>query len=197
MEALPAADALEVDGFNGLSVAGILFTKILVGAAARRTLTDAELDVALAHEHAHQRAWDNLKRFAVFCAPDFLGLSEGGRRLEQSWNAAVECLADARAVAGDATRAVNLASALVKVARLVEESPNHSESVVWSSLYQQCLLEMRVRRLVSGAVTPGPVRLPIVSLATASAVTTLAALWIAAVPHDIYRLTEALIRLLP
>ena len=51
--------------------------------------------------------------------------------------------------------------------------------------------------LVGEVVTPGPLRLWIVSLATVSIATTLAALWIAAVPHDIYRLTEAVIRLLP
>ena len=192
-----AADALEVDDLNGLSLAGILSTRVLVGATARRVLTAQELDVALAHERAHRRAWDNLKRFAVFCAPDVLGLSAGGRQLEQSWNAAAECLADARAVAGDAARAVNLASALVKVARLVEISPPRAAVAAWSTFHQQGLLETRVRRLLAGAPTPGAVRLPIASLAGASVMTMLAASWLSAVPHGVYWLTEALIRVLP
>jgi len=190
-------EVLEVDGLNGLSVAGIFSTKILVGANARRALTEAELDVALAHEHAHRCAWDNLKRFVVFCAPDFLGLSKGGRQLERAWNSAVECLADEQAVAGDANRAVNLAAALVKVARLADLSPSQTGPVVWSMFHQQGLLEIRVRRLVDGTSTPGPFRLPVVSLAAGVVAMTLAALWMASVPHDIYRLTEALIRLLP
>ena len=160
------AEALEVDGLNGLSVAGILSTKILVGANARRALTHAELDVALAHEQAHRRLWDNLKRFVVFCAPDILGLSEAGRQLERMWNSAVECLADEQAVAGDANRAVNLAAALVKVARLADASPSQNGPVVWSALHQPGLLELRVRRLVNGASTPGQFGLPVVSLAT-------------------------------
>jgi hypothetical protein len=194
---LRSADALEVEGLTGLSLAGFFSTKILVGATARQALTDAELDVALAHERAHRRAWDNLKRFAVFCAPDLLDLSRGGRQLEQAWNAAAECRADALAVEGDATRAVNLASALVKVARLADRSPAQTGSIAWSTFHQKGLLETRVRRLVDGASAPRPPRLPIVSLVTGSALLTLAALWMASVPHDIYRLTEALIRLLP
>jgi len=194
-----AAEALEeVNGLNGLSLAGIISTKILVGTTTRQALTDAELEVAIAHEQAHRRAWDNLKKFVVFCTPDVLGLTEGGRRLERAWNAATECQADAQAVAGDPARAVNLASALVKVARLVDTSSGrHVGSIVWSTFHQPGLLETRVRRLVEGASAPGAVRLPIVSLAASSMAVTLAVLWLANVPHDIYRLTEALIRLLP
>ena len=190
-------DILEIDGLSGLTVAGIFSTTILVGASARQALSDAELDVALAHEQAHRRAWDNLKRLAIFCAPDVLGFSEAGRQLERTWNAAVECFADARAVAGDRMRAVNLASALVRVARLADRSQDRLDSIVWSPFHQKGLLEMRVRRLVDGALEPRAVSRRVASLAAALIVTTLAALWLAAVPHDIYRLTEALIRFLP
>ena len=102
----------------GISLAGILHPTIVVGRRVREALTREELDVALAHEVAHWQSWDNVKRFAMFASPDVLRFTRAAGDLEHGWRAEAECLADARAVDGDASRAVNLASALVKVARL-------------------------------------------------------------------------------
>ena len=100
----------------GISLAGILHPTIVVGRRVREALTREELDVALAHEVAHWQSWDNVKRFAMFASPDVLRFTRAANDLEHGWRAEAECLADARAVDGDASRAVNLASALVKVA---------------------------------------------------------------------------------
>src|SRR6185295_4265020 len=143
----------EVRNLSGVSLVGLLRTRILVGDAVRRTLTNEELGVALAHEAAHRLAGDNVKRSAIYCAPDFFWLFRGARRLESAWHAAAECAADARAVAGSRARALDLASALVKVSRLAAKSPSWAVSPVWSALHDPPLLDMRVRRLVSGAPT--------------------------------------------
>jgi hypothetical protein len=52
----------ELEGFAGVSLAGVIHPRILIGADVTRELTPAELDVAVAHERAHGDALDNLTR---------------------------------------------------------------------------------------------------------------------------------------
>jgi Zn-dependent protease with chaperone function len=182
----------------GISLAGIVRTTIVVGKRVREALTREELEVALAHEVAHRRSWDNAKRFAMFASPDVLRFTRAARDLEQSWGGEVECLADARAVEGDELRAANLASALLKVARLAAIGPGALPAgPLWSTFYEEALLETRVRRLVDGAVTaPRPSwMLAITSASTAAG--TLGLVWIAGVPRAVHLVTEGLVRLLP
>jgi hypothetical protein len=182
----------------GISLAGIVRTTIIVGKRVRETLTREELDVALAHEVAHRRSWDNAKRFAMYAAPDVLRFTRVAREIEQRWCDEAECLADARAVDGDDSRAVDLASALLKVARLAASGPAAMPAgPLWSTFYEEALLEMRVRRLVNG-----PARAPRLSwrpaagsAGTAAGVLSLA--WITGVPTAVHFITEGLVRLLP
>ena len=170
--------------------------RILIGPAVAQELSSAELEVAVAHELAHRQAFDNLARWAMLCAPDFFGISGAARRLERDWHAAAESLADARAVRGDSTRAVHLASALVKVTRLAAEGPASPPVPAWSTLNDPPLLERRVRRLVAGAAplaAPGRSRM-------IPALVTLGAAFLLAVPAlavMVHRLTETLVNLLP
>lgn len=187
------AGAHEVEGLEGVSLAGVFKTRIVVAAEVARQLTPAELDVAVAHEVAHRDAFDNLTRVVMMCAPDFFGASRAAGRLERRWHVAAETRADDRAVRGDGVRAVHLASALVKVARL---SAGVSPSPAWSTLNDPSLLERRVRRLLTGAApstaTSGG--------ATVAMMATIAAgllVLVPAVTGSIHRLTEALIDWLP
>src|SRR5687768_17234511 len=82
----------EVQGLRGITLAGIIRPRILIGSRARQVLTSAELDLAIAHEGAHLRARDNLWRVLVHCAPDCLGWSRQARRLERLWEGEAECL---------------------------------------------------------------------------------------------------------
>jgi hypothetical protein len=144
----------EAEELCGVSLSGVVRTRILIGPAASAQLSSSELQAAVAHELAHRDALDNLKRYAMFCAPDLFGFTTAARRLERQWHSAAESLADARAVNGDPRGALHLASALVKVARLTADrsfaSPPPS-SLIWSTLHDPPLLERRVRRLLSGA----------------------------------------------
>jgi Zn-dependent protease with chaperone function len=194
-----AGSAFELDGLAGVSLAGIWRPRILVGSEALATLTPAELDVAISHEVAHRRAKDNLKRFLMFCAPDLLGWTAVARQLEARWEAEAEYEADARAVMGRGDRAVVLASALVKVARL-SGLPDRSLAHRWSissAFHVPTLLEMRVRRLVSGSVdapsAPG-------TLAWSAAVVCLAisaGMWMLGPSHLLHLVTEAMVTHLP
>ena len=184
----------EVPGLRGIALAGIFRPRILIGTGAREILTPGELDLAIAHERAHHRAWDNLSRTVMQCAPDFFGFSREARRLEALWEAEAECLADAAAVAGSDARATRLASALVKVARLASDEDTWLAG--WSTFHHPALLEARVRLLVSD--TPvRPARVYRGKTAAAFAVTIVAAAWTAGLPQQIHRLTESLLALLP
>ena len=159
-----------------------------------RELTPAELDLAVAHERAHQRAGDNLSRALIHCAPDFLGLIPRASRLERLWEAEAECLADAAAVNGNPVRATRLASALVKVARLA--STDRTWTPGWSTFHHPALLETRVRLLVSTPRVPSatPRFMPTAATCGLAAV---AAAWMFGVPQQLHWLTEALIAMLP
>jgi Zn-dependent protease with chaperone function len=188
-------DIDEVDELPGLSLAGILRPRILVGRKVTTQLTGAELDVAIAHETAHRDAFDNLARWCMLCAPDVLCCSTVSARLEHEWHVTAESRADARAIRGDRIRAVHLASALIKVARLSEDWTRTRPVVAWSTLNDPDLLRRRVRRLVSDVL---PVADPPASLG-ARAVIAVVAIMVAlpAVAGPIHRLTEALVAILP
>ncbi len=120
-----------------ISLAGLLRPRVFVASPVIEAFTSDEMDVSLAHEVAHHDARDNLKRMLVACSPDLLGIWPSGRALERRWRAAVEFAADDGAVGGDESRAVALASALIKVARLSPAAPAAGAS---SAFYDGTLL---------------------------------------------------------
>ncbi len=201
---LPGGDAAEsvirvVDGLPGVSLFGIWRPRILIGADARGVLTPAELGLAISHEVAHQRSRDNLKRFLICCAPDLFFWTRVARELEDRWQAAAECEADAHAVRGDSYRAVLLASVLVKVARIGHAAggPGVESAAIVSAFHVPTLLETRVRRLVAGrALPPSGAR----RLAWSSAMLSVgisASLWLLGFSATLHSVTEAMVAYLP
>jgi hypothetical protein len=193
--AKPHGTAFEVHGYGGVSLAGILRPRIFIGSSALAALTPAELDVAISHEIAHRRSLDNVKRFLISCAPDVFGLLPIARRLEDRWEAETECQADALAVRGDTSRAVMLASALVKVARLPR--PAIHPAPLWSGFHAAALLETRVRRLVDGQTTVPRMRTGVWSAAAVVAGTLALVAWTFNLSYAVHVATEALVIYLP
>jgi len=191
------AGALEVRGFPGVSLAGILRPTILVGSDTVAALTPAELDAAICHEQAHRRSRDNFKRFLMFCAPDLFGWSATAREVEDRWQAEAECQADARAAGGDDRRALVLASALVKVARLTSRSTAVLPSPAWSAFHLAALLETRVRRLTAGRAPAdaGSGRLWRGLLVAAVGIATAA--WLSDGSYALHQVTESMVTHLP
>jgi beta-lactamase regulating signal transducer with metallopeptidase domain len=190
-----AAAWVEVPLMRGIALAGVIRPRVLVGSTARQALTAAELEVAVAHELAHQRSRDNLTRALMRSVPDFLGFTRAGRRIERLWEGEAECLADARAVNGSPARATRLASAMVKVARLAG-ADEKLYALGWSTFHHRSLLERRVRLMVEHP----PARLrPGCNLTTLAAIVTGAVglAWVGGLPHELHAITEALIALLP
>lgn len=192
-----ATGAYEIDGVHGVSLAGVLRPTILVGSATVEALTPAELDAAIAHEVAHRRSGDNLKRFLIHCAPDVFGWTAAARRVEELWQAESECRADAEAVHGDERRAVVLASALVKVARLTRRPGAIAPSPAWSAFHVPSLLETRVARLVSGRFETSRGFRRLGGGIAAASVGIPAAVWVFNLSHSLHVLTETLVTRLP
>jgi hypothetical protein len=186
----------EADGVPGLALAGLLRTRILIARQAAASLTAAELDVAIAHELAHRRAVDNLKRWALHCAPDFFGSSAIAKRTEQAWHAAAESLADARAVHGDAQRALDLASALIKVARLTAPPASLACTPAWSPFNDPALLEWRVHQLTFDVPAATPYR-PVRTAGAAALLLLVTALLVPILSGAIHQVTEAAVAYLP
>ncbi len=187
----------EAEGVQGLALAGLLRTRILMGREVAASLTAAELDVAIAHETAHRRAVDNLKRWALHCAPDFFGACGTARKLERAWHAAAESIADDRAVGGDPRRALDLASALVKVARSTAEASSSVLTPVWSPFNDPALLERRVQRLLSDVPPAEPAARAGAGAAVGLLLLVITAPFIPLVPGAIHTVTEAAIAFLP
>jgi len=100
-----------------LTIVGLRKPHVLISDLALRLLTENEMGIALRHERAHIHSRDNLKKLIFrFCA--FPGMG----RLETAWAEASELAADYAAVS-NASDAVDLATALVKLSRLVPIKP--------------------------------------------------------------------------
>jgi hypothetical protein len=131
------------------------------------------------------------------------GWSTAARDLEARWLAEVECQADARAVGGDDGRAVLLASALVKVARLTRRPGPVVASPAWSALHLAALLETRVRRLTAAraAAQVGSGRisglLVFTTLTTLTAVGLSMAAWLSDGSYVLHLVTESMVTHLP
>jgi Zn-dependent protease with chaperone function len=187
---------LALPGLPGISLAGIVRTNVLIGRDALHALSAAELDVAISHEMAHRRSRDNVKRFLMYCAPDVFGLLGVAQALERKWEAEAECLADSAAVDGDRQRAMLLASALVKVARLTYRGPMIVPPPAWSAFHVPTLLESRIRRLVDGDLPRAPRgRIWLVMALAGSAAPVV--VWLADLSYTLHAVTEAMVTRLP
>lgn len=130
-----------------MTVAGIVRPKVLLSRAAESVLTAGELHTALNHEIAHIRSRDNLKklllRFVMF--PGMAGL-------EAAWLEATEMAADDAAVS-NATEALDLAAALIKLSRMelvqwgsVDPAVDLTAALVYGS---DSVVSARVERLIA------------------------------------------------
>jgi len=101
-----------------LVLAGIFRPSLLVYRGVLQALSTEELEVALRHENAHRVSRDNLKRLFLLLLPDPFPFAPQFSLLEQAWAKLSEWAADDEAVRGDPRRALSLASALLRVARM-------------------------------------------------------------------------------
>jgi hypothetical protein len=101
-----------------LALAGVVRPRLIISDGVLRSLSADQLEVALQHENAHSVSRDNLKRLVFLLAPDPFPFIRGFAFLEQAWARFTEWAADDDATQGNSRRAVSLAGALVRVARM-------------------------------------------------------------------------------
>ncbi len=101
-----------------LCVGGYLRPTIYASADLMRSLDPAEFEAALAHEVSHATSRDPLRLLWMRSCPDFLQAFDLDGPWRSSFAQACEFTADALATRGNPEVALDLASALVKVARL-------------------------------------------------------------------------------
>lgn len=108
------------NAFPTMAVVGIFRPQLFVATRLRSALLPEELSVAAAHELAHARRGDNLRRALMLARRALLPLP-GTAILDRDWSRASELAADDEAASTRAEAALDLASALVKIARLISD----------------------------------------------------------------------------
>lgn len=128
-------------------VIGISNPRIFIGREALASLEPEELRAAICHESAHVSAFDNCKRL-LLSVTRLPRLFSGLRALDLAWAEAAECAADEETVMRQGIPALELSSALVKIARL--RAPGDWPLVAASQLVvpnQPRAMAQRLRRL--------------------------------------------------
>lgn len=125
---LERSDTIRIDGLGGsayrlehsfpvMAVVGVFRPRLFVARKVLESLTPSELNAAISHELGHIRSRDNFKRVILNVCRCLL-LFPVGSGLDEAWSAASEEAADFSAAGSDPSRAMDLASALVKLARI-------------------------------------------------------------------------------
>lgn len=104
--------------FPVIAVVGAFRPRLFIASQVVETLSPSELQAALEHETGHLLAHDNLKRAIVRACSD-LAFIPGSGQLERAWLEASEAAADEYAARRDRRFGLDLAAALVKIARMV------------------------------------------------------------------------------
>jgi hypothetical protein len=182
--------------FPVVAVVGTLRPRLFVAERVLAGLTGEELAAVLAHEEGHLAARDNLKGLLLRCCPDPLALLPLGDRLCRAWAEAAEAAADEHAARAGSPRALALAGALVKVARMAP--PGQRASLPATAFHDGAGIARRVKRLLDRtekedvASPRSPYALSAWAFAPVLALTATSPLVLRAV----HALTEAALRLL-
>ena len=145
--------------FPVIAVVGVLHPRLFVANQIFNSLTSEELSAAIQHEAGHIVARDNLKRGLMRACRDTLLIIPCGRPLDIAWKEASEAAADENAARGGAKVALDLASALIKIARMVPAgmTPAMPAAALLVSANEVSCIGERVRRLLQLA-NPGTQR---------------------------------------
>ncbi len=112
--------------FPVIAVVGAFRPRMFVAGQIFESLNDAEFQAAARHEAGHLVARDNLKRTIMRTCRDLL-IFPFGQKLDRAWAENIEAGADEYAAQnGGKQTALNLASALIKIARIIPDGAKPS-----------------------------------------------------------------------
>ena len=184
--------------FPIVTLTGCVQPRLFVSRTVLARCTSAEFAAIVAHESGHLWRRDPWSRLLLRACPDILALTPLGAELEQRWAEAAEQAADDHAAAEGTARSLDLASALLEVARLAGAARPRWLPMI--ALYRGGGVAQRAARLLEQRDPPTvvPRRRPGVLAAIALAAGVLfvpvaAELYIL---HALHRMLEALVLLL-
>ncbi len=134
--------------FPVIAVIGIIRPRIFVAERVLESIDGNEFAAAIAHEYGHLRAKDNFKRTLLRVCRDML-IFPMGEALDRAWAENAELVADEYAARRGGSMALDLASALVKIARIAEPGTGPAMPAGAYLLKERDLdIASRVRRLI-------------------------------------------------
>lgn len=143
--------------FPLIAVVGAIRPRLFIATHVFESLGEEELAAAIAHEYGHLNAGDNFKRSVMRISRAALLIIPCGRSLDRAWGEASESAADEYAAQESSLVALNLASALVRIARMI---PKGQQQVMPAAVSAFLVggedapgVKVRVRRLVELAAT--------------------------------------------
>ena len=143
--------------FPIIAVVGAFRPRLFIADQVLESLSEEELVAAIAHEYGHLAAGDNFKRSVMRISRAALLIIPCGRSLDRAWGEASESAADEYAAQESSLVALNLASALVRIARMI---PKGQQQVMPAAVSAFLVggedapgVKVRVRRLVELAAT--------------------------------------------
>jgi Zn-dependent protease with chaperone function len=137
--------------FPVVAIVGVLRPRLFVARQILNLLSEEEIAATVAHENGHLAARDNLKRGLMRACRDALLIIPTGRSVDKAWSEAAEEAADENAAQQGTSVALDLASALVKIARNI---PKGARPTMPAGVFlvgdndETAGLKSRVRRLV-------------------------------------------------
>jgi len=105
--------------FPIIAIVGTFRPRLFIAREVLLSLNEEELAAAIAHESGHLSARDNLKRTLLGICRATLLLVPFGRAVDRAWAESAESAADEFAAQQSRATALNLASALVTIAKMV------------------------------------------------------------------------------
>lgn len=142
--------------FPIIAVVGAIRPRLFIASHVLDSLSEEELAAAIAHEYGHLAAQDNFKRSVMRISRAALLIIPCGRWLDRAWSEASESAADEHAAQRSSQVALDLASALVRIARMIPKGQRQTlPAAVSGFLVGQDAPGVRVRvsRLVELAAT--------------------------------------------
>lgn len=138
--------------FPIIAVVGALRPRLFIADQVLGSLGEDELAAAIDHEYGHLAAHDNFKRSVMRISRAALLLVPWGRSLDRAWSDASESAADEHAAQRSSLVALNLASALVRIAKMIPKGQQQimpaSVSAFLAGHEDTPRVRVRVRRLV-------------------------------------------------
>jgi Zn-dependent protease with chaperone function len=142
--------------FPLIAVVGAIRPRLFIANHVLETLSEEELAAAIAHEYGHLAAHDNFKRSVMRISRAALLIIPCGRWLDRTWSEASESAADEHAAQQSSAVALDLASALVRIARMIPTGQRQTlPAAVSGFLMSEDApgVKVRVSRLVELAAT--------------------------------------------